>query len=628
MNTVYDFMTKQVTDISGDANIAEAVKLMKAKKIGALLVKEDDKIAGVFTERDLVNRVDFNRPDGLNSMKIRDVMTRDLKMIDCEEPYINVADLMDKHNIRHMPVTRRGQIIGIVSLRDMLRRHREYLEHQIELNVVKIRESEATFRTIFNNSVVGITLADDKERVVAWNPFAARMLAMDDEDLRGKPLKDLYPREEWKRIRAEKIRKVGEKHHMETRIVNGRGQTINIDLAVNVLKDANGAVTGSIGIMRDISEHKKMEKLREEFIGVVSHELRTPLVPIREGVSQILDGLLGEITKDQREYLTMVLQEIDRLKRIINDLLDMFKFEAGKITLYKEMFDMVQLVKDTVSMFSPRIKNKNLEIKTNFSGQNIQVYADRDRVIQVFSNLISNSIKYTDKGYIEISVEDNPKGVECTILDTGRGVSKHDIPLLFNRFQQLDIKGTPREIGTGLGLAICMDIIKLHNGKIRVKSKINKGTKIIFTFPRLTSEAVFEEYIADTLNEAVRKENCFSVLSFKIQNFKGLQKDMGEEKALSIAKALDGLVKNYLHGREGKSQDKTIKGTYSILAVLPKADKRNAFIAAGKIGQKVGDYLSANNLKNDVDITWRTVTFPYDSKIIEGLLKKAGNHGK
>ncbi|PIQ90025.1 MAG: hypothetical protein COV72_00030, partial [Candidatus Omnitrophica bacterium CG11_big_fil_rev_8_21_14_0_20_42_13] len=97
---------------------------------------------------------------------------------------------------------------------------------------------------------------------------------------------------------------------------------------------------------------------------------------------------------------------------------------------------------------------------------------------------------------------------------------------------------------------------------------------------------------------------------------------------LSIAKALDGLVKNYLHGREGKSQDKTIKGTYSILAVLPKADKRNAFIAAGKIGQKVGDYLSANNLKNDVDITWRTVTFPYDSKIIEGLLKKAGNHGK
>ena len=233
-------------------------------------------------------------------------------------------------------------------------------------------------------------------------------------------------------------------------------------------------------------ELKKLDQLKSDFISTVSHELRTPLTSIREVTSQVLDGILGETTKEQREFLPIALSEIDRLGRIIEDLLDISKIESGKVELKKEVIDIVPLVKEVISSSVSEAKNKGLEIRENFPKEPIVVYADKDRIIQVFTNLVGNSIKFTEKGYIEISVVDKQTHVECSVSDTGKGISENDLPKVFSKFQQFGRTAGAGEKGTGLGLSIAKGIVELHDGKIWVESKLNKGTKFTFTLPKNT----------------------------------------------------------------------------------------------------------------------------------------------
>lgn len=231
-------------------------------------------------------------------------------------------------------------------------------------------------------------------------------------------------------------------------------------------------------------ELQKLDQLKSDFVNAVSHELRTPLTTIREVISQVLDGILGATTSEQREFLSICLEDVDRLKRIIDDLLDISKLEAGKVQLNKEEVDIVSLAKAVIATFYPKAKLKNLEIREKFPDEKALAYVDKDSIIQVFTNLIGNAFKFTEKGSIEISVTDNPEYVECCVADTGRGISEDDLPKVFSKFQQFNRMDGPGEKGTGLGLSISKSIIDLHRGKMWVESKLNQGTKFIFTLPK------------------------------------------------------------------------------------------------------------------------------------------------
>ena len=229
---------------------------------------------------------------------------------------------------------------------------------------------------------------------------------------------------------------------------------------------------------------KKFDQLKNDFISTVSHELRTPLTVIRESISQILDGLLGETTKKQREFLSMGLRNIDRLSRIINNLLDISKIEAGKIVLNREKINIVDVANGVNSSFVPQAKAKGIKILTKFSNETIEVYADKDRIIQVFTNLVGNALKFTKQGHIEISVADMTEVVECGVYDTGQGIAQEDLPLIFNKFQQFGRIAGSGEKGTGLGLSIVKGIIELHQGKIWAESKVGQGSKFKFSLPK------------------------------------------------------------------------------------------------------------------------------------------------
>jgi len=491
MEYIHSYMTGDIVFVDVESTVAEAVALMTEKKTGSVLIKENGRVAGIFTERDLLNNIDWQNKKDLNTVPIKTVMTRDLLTVPPDTPYIDVIELMREHNIRHMPVAKDGEVVGIVSLRDLLNRYREQLEEMVRVReaelrstLAEVKESEKRFRMVFDDSPAAITLADKEERLIMWNPIARQLFGMDDDDLSGKAVSELYPPEEWQRIRAEDIRRLGREHHMETRIVTKEGRHVDVIISISVLRDSAGNIEGSIAVIRDITERKRLERLREEFIGVVSHEMRTPLLPIREGVDQVLEGLHGPTTEQQKKYLYIVKAEITRFKRIIDDLLDVFKLEVGSITLKKEPIDMAVLVCEVAATFGPRSEKRGTEIKAVLSGDVITVHADRDRVVQVFTNLLSNALKFTEKGHIEVSVLDKDGIIECGVSDTGRGIAEKDMHKLFKKFQQVGKSPDPEEQGTGLGLVICKDIVELHGGKMDVESTLGKGARFTFTLPK------------------------------------------------------------------------------------------------------------------------------------------------
>jgi signal transduction histidine kinase len=189
------------------------------------------------------------------------------------------------------------------------------------------------------------------------------------------------------------------------------------------------------------------------------------------------------VSEQQTEFLSFCLEDVDRLTRLINDLLDISRLEAKKTEINKEAFDIVGIVKGVHSSFISRVAAKGLELRTNFSKEKIQVYADRDKLIQVFTNLVGNSLKFTERGFIEISVIEKADVIVCSVRDTGKGISEADVPKTFSKFQQFGRTDDAGEKGTGLGLAISKGIVELHGGKIWVESKLNEGSQFSFILP-------------------------------------------------------------------------------------------------------------------------------------------------
>lgn len=389
------------------------------------------------------------------------VIRKDGKVLDCD---ISISVLKDES----------GNITGSIGImKDVSARKRAARE---------IKRAEEQYRAIFENSAVAITVTDAEEKIISWNKFAESFLGMNYEDLYLRGVSSLYPEEEWKKIRACNIRQKGMQHVLETRIYRKDGSLADVDISISVLKDVNGRITGSIGVIKDISERKRLQQLKDDFVSAVTHELRTPIGIVRESMAQFQDGLLGEANDLQKRVLSTSVNCLDRLSRIIDDLLDVSKIEAGKMDLRRETIELVTLIKDVAGGFKPKMAEKKLELVMEFEAETMRAEADPDRIIQVFTNLISNSIKFTDSGTIKVAArfKEGP-WIECEVADTGRGISEEDRIKVFSKFEQFGRKLPESEKGTGLGLSICKGIVELHGGAIEVHSNAPQGTRFIFT---------------------------------------------------------------------------------------------------------------------------------------------------
>jgi signal transduction histidine kinase len=237
-----------------------------------------------------------------------------------------------------------------------------------------------------------------------------------------------------------------------------------------------------ITTQRVSAEIQKIADMQSQFVSTVSHELKNPLGVIRESMSLILDKLAGEVSGEQRKILEMGKNSAERLIRLVGDLLDLSKIEAGKMKLRPEDMDLGILVTDVLKIYANEISKKRIVLQKEIPPNIGLLWGDRDALIRVVINLVNNAIKYTPEGgCITIKLTGSAREVRCEIADTGPGIPKESFAKLFNKFERVMVE---RQEGTGLGLAISKDIIELHKGKIWVESEAGKGSKFVFILPR------------------------------------------------------------------------------------------------------------------------------------------------
>jgi signal transduction histidine kinase len=237
------------------------------------------------------------------------------------------------------------------------------------------------------------------------------------------------------------------------------------------------------------AELKKLDQLKSDFVSTVSHELRTPLSIIKDSVSVILGGVAGKVNKKQARILAMSQESMERLERIINDLLDISKIEAGKIELKRKRVDFCHLLKGVCAKWKIESDKKKQSLRVSLPAGSINLRIDPDKIIQVLNNLISNAIKFTPrKGKISIGLTNKERRIEVSVSDNGIGIGRDDLPRMFTKFQQFNRTASAGAKGTGLGMAIAKELLRLHGGSIRVESRLNQGSRFSFSIPKNTRE--------------------------------------------------------------------------------------------------------------------------------------------
>ena len=363
----------------------------------------------------------------------------------------------------------------------------------------KIKESENKIRIILDNSAAAITLTDENERIISWNSYTEHLLGYRKKDLYLKPVHSIYPALEWAKIRAENIRHTGSKHHLETKVIKKNGQVIDIDLSINVLKDSNGAIVGSVGIMQDITEQKKFQQIllqaklaaeeansaKSLFLANMSHEVRTPMSTIMGMIDLTIDTHLSD---EQKDNLKVAKDAADNLLSLLNDILDLSRVEAGKINLESIEFNLPNIVQSVCKGLSVLARNKDLELTWHIDSKVPEsLEGDPVRLRQVLVNLINNAIKFTHKGKIETNIQvssflsDGECQLRCSVADSGIGIPKDKQEIIFNVFTQADDSTTRRYGGTGLGLAISKRLVEMMKGRIWVESEECQGSTFYFT---------------------------------------------------------------------------------------------------------------------------------------------------
>jgi PAS domain S-box-containing protein len=327
---------------------------------------------------------------------------------------------------------------------------------------------------------------DSELKITSWNKIAVSIYGWTREEAVGKIENDIF-HTKFPGTTSDKVQ--------DALKSNGRwigeviqqtkdGSHLHIHASISVIRDRDNDIIEYITVNRDISERINMEKMKDEFVSMVSHELRTPLTAIKESINLATNGTTGEMTDLQKELLDTGKRNLDRLIRLINDVLNLQKLQTSKYDIKKDFNQINQIIEEVVDTMAPLAKVKNLTITYKLDRSIPLLSLDKDKIIQVLTNLIHNAIKFTRIGHISIvSKMISENQIEISVIDTGIGIRKEDQGKIFESFIQV----APLEYriagSTGLGLAITKEIINKHEGTIRVESNENNGSSFIFTLP-------------------------------------------------------------------------------------------------------------------------------------------------
>lgn len=324
----------------------------------------------------------------------------------------------------------------------------------------------------------GVIMTDKDTHLVVINPAAKEMLNIQKEEVTIFDVIDSLTGKFDLRTRIEEsIKKEKLLIHDELYIADKVLQVL-----VSPVKDREEKTLGSVVIFHDITNEKQLERLRQDFTAMMVHELRAPLTAMN-GTSDTILRHLSELSAEKLTGSVRLLHESSsQMIKLVNDLLDVAKIEAGKFEVIEESANLREVVTEAARVFDSLVSAKGLSLETKVAADVPAVlYFDRLRVSQVLNNLLSNALKFTNVGGITIEVKVSDSEVVVSVIDTGEGVSPEEIPTLFSKFKQLS--KSERGMGTGLGLVISKGIVESHGGRIGVESRAGKGSVFYFTLP-------------------------------------------------------------------------------------------------------------------------------------------------
>ena len=408
-----------------------------------------------------------------------------------------------------------------------------------------LREAERRWRFLLENVQLAVVVLDNNYRIEYVNPFFVKLVDYTKEELLGKDWYDLLvPSDQetltiknsqaWENYQYTQASSPSNTYsycpltcflipspagpYCDTSLSSSSSSIPSIILTKSgekkviawkntLLKNSRSEVISTMSIGEDITERQILERIKDEFISIVSHEIRTPLTAIYATLGMLSKGVIKPECEKGKRALRIAARNTERLVQLVNDILDLERLESGNMTLIKQTCNVAELLQRSTYLMEMIANEANINLLLNF--QDVQCYADPDRIIQVLTNLISNAIKFSPPGAtIWLSAElqeqeenkQNPfpyslslpfshlsfpafPAILFKIKDQGRGIAPEKMEAIFDRFHQIDASDTRQKGGTGLGLAICRSIVQQHGGQIWVESNLNEGSTFYFTLP-------------------------------------------------------------------------------------------------------------------------------------------------
>lgn len=526
----------------------------------------------------------------------------------------------------NVPFMVQGQIIGIINVSS----HRENafgandvrlmytIASQAAAAIERLRSVIAAEKSKMESMVEsmseGVIMLDVRGEVVVMNPRVRQMLNFGkNADVRRPDLErklhsvHLYSALEECRAKKEIV----------FRDITIPGKTPEQNRAmrcdVSLVRNDKDVMIGMAIILRDVTKEKEGERLKTEFISTVSHELRTPLSISTEGINLVLDGISGSVNEQQKDLLQTAKDNLGRLNTIITDLLDISKIEAGKVRLKQGLVDFRALIANYTDVYQKVLATKKQTIQTKLPEESVLLYIDRDKIIQVLTNLLNNAHKFTPEGgNIVVFLQTREGEILCSIKDNGVGIAPEDMPRMFGKFEQFGRTHGPGIKGTGLGLAISKALVELHGGKIWAESQPQQGTTFHFTLPSYeTVKADFDAQMESIIDAAQTERYPVSLIVINLTNHETIRTRYGEKMLVDIMDTIAGAVSGIITRQADRF---LLYEVHTIYIVLPETNKVGGLMVVKRLKDAVAGCHFQIEDKGDLEIKFGVAVYPLDAK--------------